>query len=247
MAGFVYIMSNPSLADGLIKIGKSDRDPEEFRKSELNSTGVPEPFKVEYSAYVQNHHELELEIHQHFAVQRPNKSREFFTCTIMEAISAIQDMAGETLKHEDNYYAEYEELVRQKEALEPRIQEEQSDFFQREREKAEKIAKEEEGRILRERKKAERIAKEKRDRILRERRGIENRIDDQLIADWRRARAESRFSAETVHLEKILLETSYIKSECKHCHGIKTHYFNKEQGTIRCEMCGLGWSAADEG
>ena len=109
MAGFVYIMSNPSFTDGPIKIGKSDRDPEEFRKSELNSTGVPEPFKVEYSAYVQNHHELELTLHQHFAAQRPNKNREFFTCSIMDAISAIQNKAGNTLKHEDNYYADYEE------------------------------------------------------------------------------------------------------------------------------------------
>ena len=59
MAGFVYIMSNPSFADGRIKIGKSDRDPEEFRKSELNSTGVPEPFKVEYSAYCPSSYKLE--------------------------------------------------------------------------------------------------------------------------------------------------------------------------------------------
>ena len=49
MAGFVYIMSNPSFADGRIKIGKSDRDPEEIGKPALNSTGEPEPFKVEYS------------------------------------------------------------------------------------------------------------------------------------------------------------------------------------------------------
>jgi hypothetical protein len=97
MAGFVYIMSNPSFADGRIKIGKSDRDPEEFRRSELNSTGVPEPFKVEYSAYVQNHHELERKIHAHFQTQRPNKNREFFTCSIMDAISEIQNIAGDTI------------------------------------------------------------------------------------------------------------------------------------------------------
>jgi hypothetical protein len=94
MAGFVYIMSNPFFADGRIKIGATERDPE-FRKSELNSTGVPEPFKVEYSAYVQNHHELEKKIHRHFEGQRPNKNRELFTCSIIDAISAIQNIAGD--------------------------------------------------------------------------------------------------------------------------------------------------------
>ena len=39
--GFIYIMSNPSFADGKIKIGKSQKDPS-FRREELNSTGVPE-------------------------------------------------------------------------------------------------------------------------------------------------------------------------------------------------------------
>jgi len=113
MAGFVYIMSNPSFANGLIKIGKSDKDPEEYRKAELNSTGVPEPFKVEYSAYVQNHHELEDQIHRHFQDQRPNIHREFFTCPIMDAISAIRKISGDALKFEEIHYAEYEEYKRQ--------------------------------------------------------------------------------------------------------------------------------------
>jgi hypothetical protein len=125
MAGFVYIMSNPAFADGRIKIGKSDRDPEEFRKSELNSTGVPEPFKVEYSAYVQNHHELEKKIHRHFHAQRPNKNREFFTCSIMDAISAIRDLAGKALKFEDNYFEDYEALKKKLEEEKLRIEEEE--------------------------------------------------------------------------------------------------------------------------
>ena len=37
-------MSNPSFSDGRIKIGKSNRDPDTYRKDELDSTGVPEPF-----------------------------------------------------------------------------------------------------------------------------------------------------------------------------------------------------------
>jgi hypothetical protein len=114
VAGFVYIMSNPSFADGRIKIGKSDRDPEEFRKSELNTTGVPEPFKVEYSVYVKNHHELEKEIHQHFDTQRPNKNREFFTCSISEAIEGIRKIAGTGIKYEEVNFSSSDVLPNQK-------------------------------------------------------------------------------------------------------------------------------------
>ena len=38
-----------------IKIGKSKSNPNEFRKDELYSIGVPEPFVVEYSAFVNDH------------------------------------------------------------------------------------------------------------------------------------------------------------------------------------------------
>lgn len=40
-------MSNSSLKDERIKIGKSKSDPNEFRKEELYSTGLPEPLVVE--------------------------------------------------------------------------------------------------------------------------------------------------------------------------------------------------------
>ena len=46
MNGFIYIMSNPTFGNR-IKIGKSKGDPSSFRKDDLYSTGVPEPFKVE--------------------------------------------------------------------------------------------------------------------------------------------------------------------------------------------------------
>ena len=51
-------MSNPAFPD-LIKIGKSKKDPTTDRVSELNQTGVPEPFKVEYYAFVEDEDYLE--------------------------------------------------------------------------------------------------------------------------------------------------------------------------------------------
>ena len=49
--GFIYVMSNPSFVDGQIKIGKSSKDPS-IRKAELDTTSLPEPFEIEYFAFV---------------------------------------------------------------------------------------------------------------------------------------------------------------------------------------------------
>jgi hypothetical protein len=86
MAGFIYIMSNPAFA--LIKIGKSDNP--DRRADELNATGVPERFKVEYRAYVEDPDELEKQLHLIFDHARPNPDREFFNVPIKEVIREIR-------------------------------------------------------------------------------------------------------------------------------------------------------------
>jgi hypothetical protein len=93
MAGFIYIMSNPSFIVGRVKIGKSDRDPMEFRKYELETTGVPEPFKVEYFAFVDDHHSVEKAVHAALEACRGNKLREFFDISVSEAVSIIRGNA----------------------------------------------------------------------------------------------------------------------------------------------------------
>lgn len=100
-------MSNPSFADGRIKIGKSDRDPT-TRKEELETTGVPEPFIVEYYAFVEDHHRLERELHRYFSSFRPNKNREFFTCSIPEVINVVRDKS--VILHEKVNYKSPEEI-----------------------------------------------------------------------------------------------------------------------------------------
>jgi hypothetical protein len=104
MAGFIYIMSNPSFASGRIKIGKSDRDPEEFRKVELDVTSVPEPFKVEYYAFVDDHHRLERILHETFSHARANKQREFFDVPVREVIQEIKRIAQ--IRYEMDRYTE---------------------------------------------------------------------------------------------------------------------------------------------
>src|SRR6266480_7939276 len=109
MAGFVYIMSNPSFVSGRIKIGKSDRDPEGFRKFELESTGVPEAFNVEYYAYVDDHHRIERSLHRAFGYARANKQREFFDVPIKKVIEEIKKIAE--IKFEVNNCTERQALT----------------------------------------------------------------------------------------------------------------------------------------
>ena len=106
MAGFIYIMSNPAFPN-LIKIGKSKKDPTTDRVNELNQTGVPEPFKVEYFAFVGNDDGLESYIHKKYYNKRPNKKREFFAVSIPNAINAIKEGAENYggLKYEEIFHS----------------------------------------------------------------------------------------------------------------------------------------------
>ena len=136
MAGFVYIMSNPSFVKGRIKIGKSDRDPLTERKAELETTGVPEPFRVEYFALVHDHHALERELHREFANYRVNKSREFFDVDTIEVVRFIRQkrVIREFGEHEapSNAIARTEEmrLTSELEDLRKRIASLQESVFQ---------------------------------------------------------------------------------------------------------------------
>jgi len=107
MKGWIYIMSNASFSDGRIKIGMSSKDPIE-RKSELESSGVPEPFVIEYKAMVDDYQKIEQKVHRLLDKYRPNKKREFFTCTIPEAIIAIR--SGTTIHFEENSYKNPKEI-----------------------------------------------------------------------------------------------------------------------------------------
>lgn len=112
VAGFVYVMTNPSHREGLVKIGKSDRDPS-IRADELFTTGSPDKFSIQYYAFVQDHHALEREVHQHLAAARHSERREFFNCGIPAAIHTIRSLARDTLKFEEVFYKNEQELANQ--------------------------------------------------------------------------------------------------------------------------------------
>jgi T5orf172 domain len=99
MAGFVYVLSNPSLPQGTIKIGMSDRDPK-LRAEELYTTGVPTRFHVEYYAFVENPQDVERAVHKLLADVRVSDSREFFMLSLDSAVSAIRKVAID-IKYEE--------------------------------------------------------------------------------------------------------------------------------------------------
>lgn len=98
--GFVYVMINASYT-GLVKIGKTTKDPDERAKELSSATGVATPFIVVYKRQFNNCHVAEKVIHNILEEQgyRVNSSREFFSIDITEAINLIM-----TIPNEDNNY-----------------------------------------------------------------------------------------------------------------------------------------------
>ena len=114
MNGFIYIMSNKSFADKRIKVGISKSDPTQ-RKDNLYSTGVPEPFVVEYYSLVEEYEEIEKKVHKKLSGLRPNKQREFFICSIEKAIVTIRDCAE--INYERIFYKTDKQLKIEQEEL----------------------------------------------------------------------------------------------------------------------------------
>ena len=86
--GFVYVLSNAAY-QGLLKIGFSRKVPD-GRAAELDTTGVPSPFVVEYYCLVEGDAELEGQVHGLLNAKRHRKDREFFRVEVNEAIVEIQ-------------------------------------------------------------------------------------------------------------------------------------------------------------
>ena len=90
--GFVYVLSNPAFP-GLLKVGFSRKMPEE-RALELDTTGVPSAFVVEYYCIVDGDAELEGRVHRLMASKRHREGREFFRAELGEVIETIQGICS---------------------------------------------------------------------------------------------------------------------------------------------------------
>lgn len=87
--GYIYILTNRSMP-GIVKVGRTARQPE-TRQKELMTTGVPQPFQLEYSTFVEDCHLVEQQVHAFLELKgmRTSSKREFFQATVEDVIAAI--------------------------------------------------------------------------------------------------------------------------------------------------------------
>lgn len=86
--GFVYVLFNPS-AEGLVKIGKTTKYPEERARELSVATGVPTPLVVVYRAFFQDCASAETFVHTLLIDKRLSSNKEFFRTTTTDAVNAI--------------------------------------------------------------------------------------------------------------------------------------------------------------
>ena len=96
-AGYVYIISNPSL-EGMFKVGVTKRLEPQVRIDELSSASVPFKFAVHSFIFSQDAFALEHTLHMAFddkRVNKINKHKEFFYAT-------LEEIKEEVFKHNPN-------------------------------------------------------------------------------------------------------------------------------------------------
>lgn len=91
MRGWVYVITNKAMP-GLVKIGYSTKDPS-LRAADLDNTGAPFPYVVQYDALVHNPRDIERRAHLDLSAAREGK--EWFRCSLDVAILAIRRAIGD--------------------------------------------------------------------------------------------------------------------------------------------------------
>tara|TARA_E500000331_G_C17147700_1_gene665730 strand:- start:205 stop:612 length:408 start_codon:yes stop_codon:yes gene_type:complete len=95
--GYVYCLSNPSFDKTIHKIGFTTKRPT-HRAGELFQTGLPTPFKIEFSKKVKDCRETERNLHKHFRKHRITQEREFFDVSLAKIRAQFKKTKGEWWK-----------------------------------------------------------------------------------------------------------------------------------------------------
>lgn len=99
MKGWVYVISNKAMPN-IVKIGYSLKDPE-LRAAELNHTGSPYPYIVDYEILVEEPRDIEHKVHVRLRDRREGK--EWFSCSVEDAIAAIKLVVGSNAAQVENF------------------------------------------------------------------------------------------------------------------------------------------------
>lgn len=101
--GYLYILSNPSYI-GQVKIGKTERHPNDRRKELSAATGVPTPFEVRHWAYFNDCDLAEKKIHEVLSKhgKRVSGKKEFFRLSAEDAIEIMNKLEVLLNKDEGN-------------------------------------------------------------------------------------------------------------------------------------------------
>ena len=88
--GWVYVITNAAMPN-LVKVGFSLKDPN-LRARKLNHTGAPHPYTVEYDVLVRDPRFVEQQAHARLSSKL--EAKEWFRCTVAEAVEAVLEVAG---------------------------------------------------------------------------------------------------------------------------------------------------------
>ena len=99
MKGWVYVISNKAMPN-LVKVGHSMKDPK-ARAQKLDHTGVPHPYVVEYEVLMEEPFEAEQQVHQILSPYVERK--EWFCCSIEEAVDVIRKAVGNRAIYESSF------------------------------------------------------------------------------------------------------------------------------------------------
>lgn len=83
--GYVYVLTNPAMP-GVVKIGRTRRDPRTRLRELSSATGVPVPFRLAGAVRAKDADAAEREIHERLRRRRVSHRREFFRCGVEEAM-----------------------------------------------------------------------------------------------------------------------------------------------------------------
>jgi len=104
--GILYVLTNDAMP-GVVKIGKTKTSIQQ-RLKELDSTGVPLPFRCYYAVEVEDCDVKERKVHDIFADHRVRPNREFFNIAPERVVSALSmlgtevKMSNDMIDHDGN-------------------------------------------------------------------------------------------------------------------------------------------------